>query len=92
MLVTDLKYSKIIGIISPWQFWDIMMPSSGILFGDYEGVFKRSNQDGGEEFGDRHLGIYQSQPGSFADSNTLISSLPSSSRSRPFKYTSSIAT
>lgn len=44
-----------------------------MLLGDYEGVFKRSNPDGGEEFDDRHLAIHQPQPVSFADSNTLIS-------------------
>lgn len=50
-----------------------MISSSKMLLGDYEGVFKRSNPDGGEEFDDRYLTIHQPQPVSFADSNTLIS-------------------
>lgn len=50
-----------------------MISSFKMLLGDYEGVFKRSNPDGGEEFDDRHLAIHQPQPVSFADSNMLIS-------------------
>lgn len=69
-----------------------MIPPSKTLLGDYEGLFERSNPDGGDEADDWNLAIYQPQSVSFADSNMLISSLPSSSRIQPFKYTSSIAT